>query len=99
MQRSNFFAGVPCESTLRRRQPVNAVRSEYAAEQAPAIVAKLSSVLPPESLLWRAEQTIPFECDGLAAFRQKPLAVALPQTEAQVRDILRACHATKTPVV
>ena len=42
---------------------------------------------------------MPFECDGLAAFRQKPLAVALPQTEEQVREILRICHELKTPVV
>ena len=99
MQRGIFAAGVPCDSTHRRRQSVNAVRSESVAEKTPAIVARLSSLLPTESLLWRAEQTIPFECDGLAAFRQKPLAVALPQTEAQVREVLLACHETKTPVV
>src|ERR1700722_14529343 len=99
MQRGIFAAGVPCDSTHRRRQSVNAVRSESVAEKTPAIVARLSSLLPTESLLWRAEQTMPFECDGLAAFRQKPLAVALPQTEAQVREVLLACHETKTPVV
>ena len=76
-----------------------AVRSDIPAAQAPAIVARLAALLPPESLLWRAEETVPFECDGLAAFRQKPLAVALPQTEEQVREILRVCHEHKTPVV
>jgi glycolate oxidase len=78
---------------------VNAVRSDIPAAQPPAIVQRLAALLPPESLLWRTEQTVPFECDGLAAFRQKPLAVALPQTEQQVREILRICHALKTPVV
>ncbi len=78
---------------------MNAVRSDIPTEQPPAIVARMSSLLPPESLLWRAEQTVPFECDGLAAFRQKPLAVALPQTEEQVREILRACTELKVPVV
>jgi glycolate oxidase len=78
---------------------VNAVRSDIPTAQEPAIVTRLSALLPPESLLWQAEQTVPFECDGLAAFRQKPLAVALPQTEDQVREILRACHDLKTPVV
>jgi len=78
---------------------VNAVRSDTLAAQPPAIVSRLSPLLPPESLLWHAEETVPFECDGLAAFRQKPLAVALPQTEEQVREILRVCHELKTPVV
>ncbi|HEX4481543.1 MAG TPA: FAD-linked oxidase C-terminal domain-containing protein [Rudaea sp.] len=78
---------------------MNAVRSDIPAAQPPEIVARLSSLLPAENLLWRAEQTVPFECDGLAAFRQKPLAVALPQTEEQVREILRACHELKVPVV
>ena len=76
-----------------------AVRSENPAAQPPAIVARLAALLPPQSLLWRSEETVPFECDGLAAFRQKPLAVALPQTEEQVREILRICHELKTPVV
>jgi len=59
----------------------------------------LAAVLPAESLLSRAEQTGPFECDGLAAFRQQPLAVALPETESQVRAVLRVCHRLQVPVV
>lgn len=78
---------------------MNAVRSENPPAQPPAIVTRLAALLPPESLLWRSEETVPFECDGLAALREKPLAVALPQTEEQVRDILRICHELKTPVV
>lgn len=41
----------------------------------------------------------PYECDGLAAYRQVPLAVALPDSEAQVVEILRACHRLGVPVV
>jgi glycolate oxidase len=83
----------------RRLFVVNAVRSDIPTTHPPAIASRLAGLLPPESLLWQAEQTVPFECDGLAAFRQKPLAVALPQTEGEVREILRACHELKTPVV
>jgi glycolate oxidase len=64
-----------------------------------ALIAALSRFLPPANLLSRREQTVPYECDGLAAFRQTPLAVALPETETQVRDILRVCHELRVPVV
>ena len=59
----------------------------------------LADVLPGDCLLCEAEQTAPFECDGLSAFRQMPLAVVLPQTATQVRELLRVCHALKIPVV
>ncbi len=59
----------------------------------------LAQILPPASLLQRAEETVPFDCDGLAAFRTTPLAVALPETTEQVREILQACHRLDVPVV
>ncbi|XQU69669.1 Glycolate oxidase subunit, FAD-linked [Cupriavidus sp. H18C1] len=42
---------------------------------------------------------MPYECDGLAAYRQVPLAVVLPDTEEQVIAILRLCHRLRVPVV
>jgi glycolate oxidase len=63
------------------------------------LLGALSAVLAAENLLWRAEQTTPFECDGLAAFRQVPLAVALPETQEQVREVLRICSDLGVPVV
>jgi glycolate oxidase len=63
------------------------------------VVAALSKVLPAHALLWQPEDTTPYECDGLTAYRQMPLAVALPETEAQVADVLRACHRLQVPVV
>lgn len=41
----------------------------------------------------------PFECDALSAFRQMPLAVVLPETEAQVQQILQTCLRLGLPVV
>jgi glycolate oxidase len=64
-----------------------------------AVVAALAPLLPPHALLYQAEQTTPYECDGLTAYRQRPLAVALPETEAQVAAVLKACHALGVPVV
>ena len=63
------------------------------------VVAALGVILPPHALLYRHEDTVPFECDGLTAYRQTPLVVALPETEAQVAAVLKACHALAVPVV
>ncbi len=46
-----------------------------------------------------AEDTRPYECDGLTAYRQLPMLVALPETEVQVQQVLRTCHALGVPVV
>jgi glycolate oxidase len=63
------------------------------------VVATLRALLPPHALLWRTEDTTPYECDGLTAYRERPLAVALPETEEQVAAILAACHRLGVPVV
>ena len=63
------------------------------------VVAALRAELPAHALLWRTEDTVPYECDGLTAYRRRPLAVALPETEAQVVGVLRACHRLGVPVV
>ncbi len=71
---------------------------DRALRQAEAVQA-LSPLLPPHALLWQREDTVPYECDGLTAYRALPLAVALPETEAQVAAVLRACHRLRLPVV
>ncbi len=63
------------------------------------VVAALQTVLPAHALLWHNEDTTPYECDGLTAYRQRPLVVALPETEAQVQAVLKTCHALNVPVV
>ncbi|WP_399697776.1 FAD-linked oxidase C-terminal domain-containing protein [Xenophilus sp.] len=69
------------------------------AERQSQIVRALAAHLPAHALLWQAEDTVPYECDGLTAYRQRPLVVALPETEAQVAAVLRSCHALGVPVV
>ncbi|HEX7888845.1 MAG TPA: FAD-linked oxidase C-terminal domain-containing protein [Ramlibacter sp.] len=69
------------------------------AERQAAVVAALQKVLPQGALLWHNEDTTPYECDGLTAYRQRPLVVALPETEGQVQAVLKACHALQVPVV
>ena len=63
------------------------------------LVAALKPILAEDALLWQPEDTIPYECDGLAAYRKMPLAVALPENEDQVVRILKVCHAMQVPVV
>ena len=74
------------------------VSAARAARQAD-VVAALSPLVPAHALLWQREDTVPYECDGLTAYRELPLVVVLPETEAQVAAVLRACHALHVPVV
>jgi glycolate oxidase len=69
------------------------------ADRQQQVVARLRDILPAGALLFREEDTRPFECDGLTAFRQLPMVVTLPQTEEQVRAILKVCHELEVPVV
>jgi len=69
------------------------------SERQSQVVRALQPVLPAHALLWNNEDTTPYECDGLTAYRQRPLVVALPETYAQVQAVLKTCHALEVPVV
>jgi glycolate oxidase len=79
-------------------QPTGRADSSRLLRQS-AVVAALAQVLPREAILFRDEDTAPFECDALTAYRTSPLVVALPSTEAQVAAILKICHKMEVPVV
>ena len=72
--------------------------SERARRQA-QIVQALGPHVPAHALLWHSEDTTPYECDGLTAYRQRPLVVCLPETVQQVQAVLQTCHALRVPVV
>ena len=78
--------------------PEHQASMERATRQA-EVVAALQQVVPQHALLWTPEDTTPYECDGLTAYRERPLVVVLPETYAQVQDVLKACHALNVPVV
>ena len=63
------------------------------------VARALRAFLPARALLWEEEDTRPYECDGLTAYRQLPMVVALPETEEQVRRVLETCSAMSIPVV
>lgn len=65
----------------------------------PQIIDQLRRLLPAASLLSTPAELAPYECDGLTAFRQRPMVVVLPETLEQVQAILRACYQARVPVV
>jgi len=90
--------------------PLQALQGAFdAAHQTPSaqlrgqrqreVLAALRAHVPEHTLLWQAEDTTPYECDGLTAYRQQPLVVCLPETAQQVQAVLRACHALRVPVI
>ena len=64
-----------------------------------AVAAALREFLPARAVLHEEEDTRPYECDGLTAYRQLPMVVALPETEEQVRRVLKTCSSMNIPVV
>jgi glycolate oxidase len=63
------------------------------------VAAALRAFLPSRAVLYEEEDTRPYECDGLTAYRQLPMVVALPETEEQVRRVLQTCAGMGVPVV
>jgi len=63
------------------------------------VVSRLREILPEGAVLHSAEDTRAYECDGLSAYRQLPMVVALPSNEDEVRAVLRVCHELKVPAI
>src|SRR5258706_191888 len=63
------------------------------------VAGRLKQLLPAGPVLHAEEDTRSYECDGLSAYRQLPMVVALPSSEDEVRQALAACHGLKVPVV
>ena len=63
------------------------------------VVRRLREFLPERAVLFEDEDTRPYECDGLTAYRRAPMVVALPETDEQVRRVLQTCSALGVPVV
>lgn len=63
------------------------------------LIQALSEILPNDGLIVHEAGRRAYECDGLAAYKQLPLLVAVPETIEQVQAILRICHEAGVPVV
>jgi glycolate oxidase len=65
----------------------------------PRLIAGLRALVPEDGVIAEALCLKPYETDGLAAYRQVPLAVVLPETTEQVAAVLRFCHENGVRVV
>ena len=63
------------------------------------VAARLRLRLPSNAVLYAEEDTRSYECDGLSAYRQLPMVVALPSNEEEVAEVLRTCNELEVPVV
>jgi glycolate oxidase len=64
-----------------------------------AVANALRAFLPSASVLFEPEDVKPYECDGLSAYRQVPMVVALPANEEEARRVVCLCRDMGVPVV
>jgi len=63
------------------------------------VAGRLKARLPEGAVLFQEEDTRPYECDGLSAYRELPMVVALPANEDEVRFVLQTCHELQVQVI
>jgi glycolate oxidase len=73
--------------------------TEFSVARQREVAAALRTVLPMDCVLFREEDTRPYECDGLSAYRQLPMVVVLPENEAQIIAALNICRDLRVPIV
>jgi glycolate oxidase len=76
-----------------------AIASQAIVPDFPGFLASIGAELPAHCILTRVDQTRAYECDGLALYRELPPVVVLPENEAQVIALLKACREHNVPVV
>ncbi|MDD3444157.1 MAG: FAD-linked oxidase C-terminal domain-containing protein [Zavarzinia sp.] len=64
-----------------------------------ALLAELRRLLPADAVIAAESALAAYECDALTAYAQRPLAVVLPRTTAEVAAILGTCRARGVRVV
>jgi glycolate oxidase len=63
------------------------------------IVRALRAIVPGEGVIGDEDGLVPFQSDGLSAYRQQPLVVVLPETTEQVSAVLSWCQKNGVKVV
>jgi len=61
------------------------------------LLEALGQVYPKDRLLTGPAELVPYESDGLTAFRVKPGGVVLPETQEEVVQTVRLCHRHQVP--
>src|SRR6476469_4095338 len=65
------------------------VPDQAVLERRETIVAALRAIVPGEGVIDTPAEMLPYESDGLMAYRQPPMVVVLPDTTEQVSKVLR----------
>ena len=55
-------------------------------------LSALAHIYPPDRLLAQSAQLASYESDALTAYRSRPAAVVLPETQDEVVETVRLCH-------
>ncbi len=63
------------------------------------IAFEIGKFIKKDNILFDNDETKPYETDALAAYKQAPLIVVLPETVEEVRKILKYCNENKIKVV
>ncbi len=63
------------------------------------IIFDIGKIIKQENILSHIDEIKPYETDALAAYKQVPLIVALPETVEEVSKILKYCNDNKIKVV
>ena len=63
------------------------------------VLEAMRGIRPHVTIIADEEGLKPFETDALIAHRETPMLAVLPETEGQVRDIVKACRKLGVPVV
>lgn len=75
------------------------IADERVINPKPEIIQMLRGLLPDRCVLSKSSELLPYECDGLSAFRERPMVVVLPETIEQVQAVMQLCHSHQVPVV
>ena len=75
------------------------VHNEDVLKRRDRIVRVLRGLVPPQNVISSEREMRPYQSDGLTAYQQLPMVVVLPDTTAQVAEVLRYCHGSGIKVV
>ena len=70
-----------------------------ALKNRPALVRQLRAILPEASVIVDEASLRAYETDALTAYRQPPMLAVLPETTAQVAEVLKLCDRLNVKVV
>ncbi|WP_426416666.1 FAD-linked oxidase C-terminal domain-containing protein [Aestuariirhabdus sp. LZHN29] len=63
------------------------------------LAQRFRDLIDPAFVIEDSETQRPYECDGLSVYTEMPLLVVLPETVAQVQEVMRICHHYQVPVI